>query len=222
MANQQLLLHIQRYIDVSCQCFRSRYKYEFGRQCVKYDNIQRYFQIEDVYDANNVVIKKIRISMKCQSSIHSPVPPLFMTISFQYCSPVLLAAKRWMQENELYFPLDVSRYIAEFMPVSDKLTLYFKVSYPITFPIGGVLHTADGEQQIIHGHPSWQFLSLTTNLTIPRHLLVSYFRYKVRMHNKIYSLYDNWSPVYELRKDMLIFFSRIYHFDEIIAQQNMY
>ena len=207
----------------SYQHFANRYWKEFG-YVSSYKNIQRYFQIQDEYDEEGQLRKKIRISMKCPSYpfSHQTIPPLFISIAFQHFSPELLVAKQWMQQNELWLPLDVNRYIAEFMPLTDELTVTFKILYPITFPTGGVRFTLDGCEKVIPGHPMWSFHSLATNINMSRYLLQRYFKYKAKMHNEMHSLHPNWTPAYGLRKDILIFFERINHFEEIIALQGQY
>jgi len=214
--------------------FISRYRRDFGKRKVSY-NVQKEFQISDLMDASGSLLQTARITVECLTpSEPLATPSLLVTFCFQKRAVDLTAAKRVFLDHELYFPGKASsdhadggqwrylprvlgRHIASFMPEFYSLKTRFMIHFPKTFPIGNA--HLDAAISVKYGHPYWEFLDLETNLEIPPVLLHAHFRYKTRMHNQLYSSGVNWSPAYGLRQDILIFFVRIYHFEEIVAYQ---
>lgn len=210
--------------------FISRYRREFGKRDVVY-NMQKGFQIHDLMDASGSLLQKTRITMEHLAPTEpSATPSLRVTFYFQRRVAALVAAKQILLDHELcfsggasggalgqwrYLPRVLAQHIASFMPECYCLKARFAIHYPPTFPIGNCHRL---RHDFIHdGRPHWEFLNFETNVDIPHALLRAYFLYKTHMHNEIYSMGMNWSPAYGLRQDILIFFIRIHHFEEIVA-----
>lgn len=214
--------------------FISRYRRDFGK-CKIINNVQKRFQISDITDASGSLLQTTRITVECLTpSEPSTTPPLMLTFRFQQRAKDLTAIKRLLLDHELHFqakasndhandykwrylPRVLTHHIASFIPEFYSLTLRCMVHFPETFPIGNA--HLDDSMSVKYGHPYWEFVDLQTNVEISPMLLQTYFRYKIRMHNQIYSLGTNWSPAYGFQQDILIFFLRIHHFEDIVAYQ---
>ena len=207
--------------------FISRYRRDFGKRAVVH-NVQKGFQIPDLMDASGSLLQKTRITMEYLAPTEpSATPSLRVTFYFQRRASALVAAKQILLDQELYFsvggalgqwrylPRVLAQHIASFMPECYCLKARFAIHYPPTFPIGNRHRLR--HDFIRDGRPHWEFLGFETNVEILPALLQAYFLYKTRVHNEIYSMGTNWSPAYGLRQDILIFFIRIHHFEEIVA-----
>ena len=82
----------------------------------------------------------------------------------------------------------------------DKIVIDIKISFPSKYPFEP---------------PRWMLQNIKTNIKPKQIKLDKYYEYIIDKHNLSYSERDNWSPLYTIEKDIIIFIERINHFEFI-------
>lgn len=82
----------------------------------------------------------------------------------------------------------------------EKIVIDIKITIPNKFPFKP---------------PRWMLQNIKTNIKPKQIKLDKYYEYIIDKHNLSYSERDNWSPLYTIEKDIIIFIERINHFEFI-------